>query len=179
MEVSSNPEGKQQLNLRESVLHLIDSARQLASPDKNSPDLIGLDLNGNGFLTISFFETGEPENIIQKLSQRFNFEPQRATKIEISCSQLKLDDSEPVSTSLEFVQEEWKDRKSMKFIRGSTRPSKFWDNPPRRPPQEGLYPVYDRDTIDWTRVPQGTPVNEEKAAKLLEKIQEKVSLISH
>lgn len=165
-------------DFKKSVSELIDDARRLASLDKNLPDLIGLDMDKNEYLIIQFFEDEKPEDTLQKLSRKFNLEPQKTTKIEIFYSPLKLDDDKQIAITLKFVQKKWKNRESLKFVEGSTRSSEILANPHRRPPQEGLYPVYDRDTIDWAKIPQGTPINEDEAVKILQKIQGKVSSLS-
>ncbi|MGB6838791.1 MAG: hypothetical protein WBD86_02145 [Microgenomates group bacterium] len=176
MEKIYNPESKNpNLNFTRLVTKIIDDTKLLAETDKSNPDFLTLEINKGEHLVIRIQDIDKKGKSLHKLYQRLNLEPQSVRNIEIFYNPLQLDGGNLVSATFNFTEEEWKNRTVTRLIKAGTFPSEALANPSRRSPQEGLYPAYDRDTIDWSKMPQRTPIAAEEVIKLLEKIKDKVS----
>lgn len=174
MEVVNPERENSDLDFTESVTKIIDRAKGLNTSDQNDLEFLVLNISEKEHLIIRTQDVDEKDKSIHKLLRKVNFEPNSIRKIEFWYNPLQLDNGELISASLKFTEEKWKNRTVIRLIGASTYPSEALSNPPRRPPQEGLYPVYDRDTIDWSKMPQHTPITTKEASKLLEKIKNKV-----
>jgi len=163
------------LDFTRLVTEIIDNTKLLAGTDKNNPDFITLDISEGEHIVIHLQDVDKKGKSLHKLYQKLNLEPQSVRKIEIFYNPLQLDSGKLVSTTFDFIEEGWKNRTATRLIKAHTIPSEALANPPRRSPQEGLYPVYDRDIIDWSKMPQRSPIVAEEVTKLLEKIRDKVS----
>ena len=177
MENLVGPERKSSnLDFTESVTKIVDSAKHLVTPDKDNLEFTVLDINKSEQLVI---HTQEIDKQKDKLYKKLGKKPLKVKDIQIWYSHLQSESGEPVNLTLNFRQEEWKNKIHTNLVQAGTRPSKVFENPPRlKNPPKGIYPIKDRDTIDWSKIPPRTPVNEEEAIRLLEKIQEKVSVKS-
>lgn len=174
MELVNSERENSNLDFTDSITKIIDGAKSLKTSDKNNPEFTVLNISEKEQLVIHIQVVDEKDKSIHKPLRRVNFEPQSIRKIEIWYNPLQLDNGELVSVSFNFTEEKWKDQTATRLIGASIYPSEALSNPLRRSPQEGLYPIYDRDTIDRSKMPQRTPIATEEAAELLEKIRNKV-----
>ncbi len=156
------------------VTEVVDNTKLLAGTGKDNPDYVTLDIGEAEHVVIHIEDIDKKNKSIHKRHKRINFEPQSVRKIEIWYNPLHLDNGELVSTILEFTEEKREERTVTKLTNARTYPSEALANPPRRRPPEGLYPVYDRDTIDWSKMPEHRSIAAEEAIKLLEKIRDRV-----
>jgi len=176
MEKNFSPERKQELDFIESVTKIIDNAKRLTGSNEDHQEFTVLDINEKEHLVIRVQEIDKKKG---RLYQKLDLKPSKVKDIEIWYGHLQLEDGELVNLTLNFRQQERKNQQTMKLIKASTRPWMADEDVPRRKPQKGIYPIYDRDTIDFSKMPGPIPLNYEKATELLEKIQKKVLSISN